>query len=297
MTRVAGSSTSGTVMPSTDCDGRSGTIAFRHAVNRARYGRRPDRITCLLLFLSLSLNGLVGTAVAANPVASGIELQAETNNAGIRSQQEIDTLWEDTRLLREQYRQTERELEGLRSYDLHLERMVGAQEEAIAGLESQLEEAQDIQRAVIPLLARMLDSLARFVELDRPFLLDERRQRVNTLKALLDSPSATVAEKYRRTMEAYQVEVEYGRTLETYRGTLSIGGNQRSVDFLRVGRVALFYRSLDQSESGVWDQVKRNWVRLPDNYLPSLKQAYRVASRQLAPELLTLPVQVSEVAP
>ena len=42
---------------------------------------------------------------------------------------------------------------------------------------------------------------------------DERRQRAANLKNLLDQPDVSVAEKYRRVMEAYQVETEYGHVL------------------------------------------------------------------------------------
>jgi len=234
---------------------------------------------------------------AAEPVASSIQLQAETNRAGKSSQQEIDRVWEETGELREQFQQTARELDSLRSYDEHLARMVETQEQTIASLESQLDEVQVTQRGVIPLLARMLDALAQFVELDRPFLLDERRQRIAQLRELLDTPDTSIAEKYRRVMEAYQVESEYGRTLESYRGTLDIGGGERSVDFLRVGRVALFYRSLDEAEGGVWDQAARSWQQLPQSDQSSLKQGFRVAKKQIAPELLVLPVQTPERLP
>lgn len=250
-----------------------------------------------LLLLLISWFGLNGPVLAADPVASSIQLQAETNRAGINSQQQIDQVWEETGELREQYQQTARELESLRSYNEHLARMVEAQEQTIASLESQLDEVQVTQRGVIPLLARMLDSLAQFIELDRPFLLAERRQRIAQLRDLLDSPDTPIAEKYRRVMEAYQVESEYGRTLESYRGTLDMGAGERSVDFLRVGRVALFYRALDGSDVGVWDQRAGTWRALPQSYQSSLKKGFRVARKQIAPELLVLPVQTPEVTP
>ena len=249
----------------------------------------------LLLLLAWSI--VVSPVLAAHPVASSIELQAKTNKAGIDSQQQIDRVWNETGELREQYRQVAREFDSLRSYDEHLARMVEAQEQSIASLESQLDEVQVTQRGVIPLLARMLDSLAKFIELDRPFLLAERRQRIARLKALLDNPDISISEKYRRVMEAYQVESEYGHTLESYRGTLQIGAGERSVDFLRVGRVALFYLALGGSDVGVWDQQVRAWKALPQSYRSSLKQGFRVAEKQIAPELLVLPVQTSEVTP
>ena len=130
-----------------------------------------------------------------------------------------------------------------------------------------------------------------------PFLLDERRQRVDQLRDLLHQPDATVAEKYRRIMEAYQIETDYGRTLEAYRATLKTGSGDRSVDFLRVGRVALLYRSLDGADAGVWDRRTQSWQALPEQYRSALKQGFRVARKQTTPELLVLPLQAAEVLP
>jgi DNA-binding SARP family transcriptional activator len=141
----------------------------------------------------------------------------------------------------------------------------------------------------------MVDTLEQFVELDIPFLLDERRARIRQLQDLLDRPDATVAEKYRRVMEAYQVETDYGRSIESYRGTLHDHGSERSVDFLRVGRIALLYRSLDGSQAGAWNRSTQAWETLPPEYLVTLKQGFRVAKKQTAPELLMIPVQAPEV--
>lgn len=256
------------------------------------------RLPSLPIILLLATGaGATGSVYAANPVKSGIQLQAETDRAALHSQKRIDQLSDETRELLEAYRNATRELDSLRSYDDHLERMVEAQQEAIALLDAQLDGVQLTQRGVIPLLARMVDSLARFVELDTPFLLEERRQRVAQLRDLLHQPDASLAEKYRRVMEAYQIETDYGRSLEAYRATLEAGSGDRRVDFLRVGRVALLYRSLDGVDAGVWDQRTKSWQVLPQQYRSALKQGFRVARKQMTPELLVLPVQAPQVVP
>ena len=250
----------------------------------------------LVLFIA-TCGGLAGPVCATDSLSTGIQLQVETERAAIRSQKRIDQLSDETRELLEAYRRASRELDSLRSYDDHMERMVEAQQQAIASLQAQLDEVQVTQRGVIPLLARMVDSLDRFIELDTPFLLDERRQRIATLRELLHQPDATLADKYRRIMEAYQIETDYGRSLEAYRATLTTEGGERSVDFLRVGRVALLYRSLDGAEAGVWDRRTRSWQLLSATYQPGLKQGFRIARKQTTPELLVLPVQAPEVLP
>ena len=254
---------------------------------------------CLFTFVLLShlafLPITAAPAYAANPVKSSIDLQSETDRAALKSQQRIEQISDQTRELLQEYRQATRELQSLRDYNNHLERMLAAQQQSISSFETQLEQVHVTQREIIPLLGRMVDTLAQFVELDRPFLLPERRQRVEQLRALLDRPDTSVAEKYRRVMEAYQVETDYGRSIEAYRGILQHAGEERTVDFLRVGRIGLFYRSLDGTQAGSWDAASRTWHALSDDYRSGLKQAFAVARKEAAPELLILPVPAPEV--
>lgn len=251
---------------------------------------RKSLLGTLLLFFLAPGAGLAGKAPAQDPVKASIEVQSATDRAASRSQQHIDQLSDEARALLQEYRQVNRELESLREYDDHLERMVSAQAQTLAELDRQLEEVQVTHRGVMPLMSRMVDTLGQFIELDLPFLLEERRARQRGLQDLLDRPDATVAEKYRRVMEAWQVETDYGRSIEAYRGTLHSDGTERTVDFLRVGRIALLYRSLDGSKAGAWDPAGQAWQALPADYLPALKQGFRVARKQTAPELLILPV-------
>ena len=251
--------------------------------------RNPLLVTLLLFSLTPGA-GLAGKTPAQDPIKASIEVQSATDRAASRSQQHIDQLSEEALALLQEYRQVNRELESLRDYDDHLERMVRAQEQTLAELDRQLDEVQVTHRGVMPLMSRMVDTLGQFIELDMPFLLEERRARLHGLQDLLDRPDATVAEKYRRVMEAWQVETDYGRSIEAYRGTLQSDGTERTVDFLRIGRIALLYRSLDGSKAGAWDPAGQAWQALPADYLPALKQGFRVARKQTAPELLILPV-------
>jgi hypothetical protein len=145
-------------------------------------------------------------------------------------------------------------------------------------------------------MIRMVDGLKKFVRLDVPFLMNERQDRVAQLEALLDRPDVTEAEKYRRIMEAYQIENEFGRTIEAYRGELPApdGGPERTVEFLRVGRVALIYRTIDGNEIGAWDQDAREWTPLPARYRASVKEGFRIAKKQAAPDLFSIPVPAPE---
>ena len=235
------------------------------------------------------------SAQADDPLRSSIQLQTEAGHEAVQSQQQVDRLFAEKQRLLDEYKQTHSELQSLRRYDNHLQKMVSAQARTITSLEQQMDEIAVTHREVTPFISRMIETLQHFIELDLPFLRAERRQRVQRLQALIDRPDLSVAEKYRQVMEAYQVETEYGRTIETYRGKLQQADLERTVDYLRVGRLTLIYRTLDGSESGVWDQQNRSWQPLPENYQRSLTQGFRIASKQLAPDLLQLPVPAPEV--
>ena len=231
---------------------------------------------------------------ADNPLQGSIRLQTETGHDAVKSQQQVEQLFEEKQRLLEQHRKTNSELRSLQQYDDHLQRMISAQEQKILSLQQQMDEIGVTHREVIPLMARMVETLEQFIELDVPFLFDERRHRASNLINLLDQPDVSVAEKYRRVMEAYQVETEYGRTLEAYSGNLQQDGQEKTVDFLRVGRIGLIYRSLDGSEMGFWNATSRSWQPLAEDYRQPLSQGFRMARKQVTPDLLMLPVPAPE---
>ena len=131
------------------------------------------------------------------------------------------------------------------------------------------------------------------VELDVPFLLEERTERVARLEALMIDPTVNDAEKFRKVTEAYQIENDYGRTIESYKGPLDIGGQTRQVEFLRIGRVAYMYQTEDGTISGVWDQDARRWEEA-DSYKNEIRAGLKIAKKQVAPDLLLLPVSAPE---
>jgi hypothetical protein len=210
------------------------------------------------------------------------------------SQQRVDTVVTQTRNLSDQYRQILREIEGLEVYNTLLQRQVARQSDQKQQVQASIDQVTVVQRQIVPLMDRMISGLDQFVALDVPFLEAERRGRVENLQTILERQDVTVAEKFRRVMEAYQIEMEYGRTIEDYKGSLEVDGLVREVDFLRIGRIALIYQTTDGQSQGVWDQQTGQWVPLGNEYRNRVRQGLRVARRQLAPELLVLPVPAPE---
>ena len=143
-------------------------------------------------------------------------------------------------------------------------------------------------------MTQMIDGLDQFVQLDVPFLLEERTDRVERLKELMERDDITVAEKFRKVTEAYQIENDYGSTIEAYKDTITIDGATREVEFLRVGRVALLYQSPDGQVSGAWDSEKGQWQALGNEFKNQIRQGLKIANKQIAPELVLLPISAPE---
>ena len=187
------------------------------------------------------------------------------------------------------YAQAMADADSLDRYNTQLQEQVKSQQAEIASIEHQLTEIDTTNREVQPLMQQMVDTLTQFVDLDVPFLIAERKARVQNLKDMMARADVTISEKYRRILEAYQIELEYGRTLDAYEGRLGAGADARTVEFVRLGRVTLMYRTLDGSETGYYDASKKDWV-IDDSYKESVEEALRVARKDGAAELLTVPV-------
>lgn len=250
------------------------------------------------LLLGLLAAGIQPLYAAQDALQRSIDASMANTRDEARSQGRIDKLDDETKAMLEEYQRLSRELDVLKVYDDQLERLVASQEEEKASIQRQMQDLELTQREIVPLMLRMVTRLDEFLAVDAPFLPEERRQRVAQLKAMLDRADVSVGEKYRRVLEAYQIEMEYGRTIEASRGELSGDGVTRTVDFLRVGRVGLYYMSLDRDEVGFWNPQTSAWEVLPEHYNLAIRNGLRIARKQAAPDLLRLPVAAPrEVGP
>lgn len=239
----------------------------------------------------------IGSAQAEEALRQALDQQVKANQAAAAAQASIDQLGEQTRRMLDEYRETLRKTEALAAYNAHLKRLVESQGEETRSLQKQVEEIETTRRDIVPLMLRMAEALNRFVQLDRPFLAEERARRMAELNSLMVRADVGDAEKFRRLLEAYQLENQYGKSVEAYRGDLKQGDAPvRSVDFLKVGRVALLYRSLEGDETGVWDQGAKRWQVLPLEYNDPVGRALAVARKESPPELLSVAVQAPEAA-
>jgi hypothetical protein len=249
------------------------------------------------------ISGLAGACAAVTltvPVAGSAQalndvLNAERQRTKLaqESQQRIDKVVDDTRKKEDEYKRVLKEIEGLEIYNTLVQRQIDGQMAKMEEIRTSIDQVEVINRQILPAMTRMIDGLKQFVAIDVPFLEEERTERVAKLEALLAEPNVNVAEKFRKVTEAYQIENDYGRTIEAYDGKLNIDGQDFDGEFLRIGRVSLMFQTADGAYSRVWDQAARRWED-GSEHKNQIRQGLKIANKQIAPELVLLPVPAPE---
>lgn len=235
----------------------------------------------LAVAVAAALGVATFAAAQTSQVDSVIQEQASAEQASMKSQQRIEQLDDESSRMLAEYRQLMAEAASLKSYNDQLAVQVKSQADELATMTRQLDEIATTSREVLPMMTKMLDTFEQFVALDVPFLAEERAQRVAGLKEMMARADVSISEKYRRIIEAYQIEIEFGRTLEAYQGKVG----DKTVEFLRAGRVSLMYQTLDGKETGYWDNAAREW-KVDNRYRESMQEALKVAKKQAAPDFV-----------
>jgi hypothetical protein len=242
----------------------------------------------ILALLPLSLSTPAFAQATVDQVTSEGEKRAD---AGAAEQRRVEQIADQTADLLNEYNTVSKVVDGLVTYNSLLQRQVNNQEEEKLALRESIDNVALIERQITPLMIRMLDALEAFIQLDTPFLLSERNERIDRLRGMMERSDVSPAEKFRRVIEAYQIENDYGRTIEAYKGTVPINGNPQEVDFLRIGRVSLAYQSVGGQHTGAWDVKAGDWVELdPAEFKNQVAHGLRVARKQVAPDLLVVPI-------
>lgn len=234
---------------------------------------------------------------AIDPIRSSKNILQDINGEAQKTQRTINSIDSDTEALAQEYLDVLQKIENLKVKNTHLQALITTQTEQIASLSQQMDELTTTQRDIKPLLENMITALARFVQLDIPFQQSERLAKISSLKAQLTDPSIALAEHYRHILEMYTEEVKYGHTMAAYQTTLvpgTINADQTSpvqVEMLRVGRVALVYKTLGDKHLAAWDTSSQSWQKLERQMLGAVRRGLAVARRQAAPQLIMAPLR------
>ena len=253
--------------------------------------RRP---TTLLTIATMALILAITPTSAQEGAKKAMQVEDQSLQSSIDVQKRINELDDATRSMLNDYRQTTQQIQDLAAYNEQLSKLVATQRVEMADYERQFEDLEITKRRILPLIVRMIDVLEQFVSVDIPFLEKERTMRIAELRKLMERPDVATSEKYRRVSEAYQIELEYGHTIEAYEGEMDDNGESRTVNFLRFGRLGLYYMSLDGLDIGYWDNSADKWVPLGAEFRQPLDRGIRIARKQLPPDLIRLPIPAPE---
>ena len=239
-------------------------------------------------------------AVSGSVLAQSVDqvLQADLRRLSLAqaSQERINSVVEGTRSLGDQYRAVNKEIDGLKVYNRLMSAQTNGQQATLDDISLSMDQVDVINRQIFPLMERMIDGLEQSIALDIPFLPEERANRIANLKEIMQRSDVSVAEKFRKVMEAYQIENDYGSSSEAYRQSLEIEGTVRDYNMLRIGRIGLYFQSDDSRITGGFNPELRQFVILGNDHRNEIRKGIRMAKDLIAPELLLLPVSAATSA-
>jgi hypothetical protein len=240
---------------------------------------------------------LTGSVFAQTATVDQV-LQADERRISLaqESQERINEVVEGTRSLADQYRAINKEIDGLRVYNRLMTAQTNGQAATLDDISLSMDQVDVINRQIYPLMERMVDGLRQSIALDIPFLMAERNKRMSDLDTIMERSDVSVAEKFRKVMEAYQIENDYGSSNEWYKEGLNVDGAVREYNMLRVGRVGLYFQSDDSNITGWYNAEAGAYELLGNEHRSEIRKGIRIARQLIAPELVLLPMPAAESA-
>lgn len=236
--------------------------------------------------IKLLILSVITTFLFSQSLDTAVESVTQTNKQALSNQKKIDALDTKNKQLFNEYIRLTKELENQKKYNKHLSQIITSQNDEMQILNSNINNIDNTSKNIYPLMERMVITLEEFIQKDTPFLLAERLKRVEKLKTILKRSDMSISNKYRSILESYMIENDYSNNIESYSGKIQ----EKVVEFLRVGRVGLYYISKDNSSCGMYDKTTKKFITLDNSNIKHIKKAIKIAKKQLAPDLIVVPV-------
>ncbi len=246
-------------------------------------------LTSLFILPNFSIQG----AEQQSPLQQSLTTIDKTHQQQQNSQQSINKISNETQKLLKAYQQLNRNTQYQLAYQEQLQKTLTAQEDKKQNLLNKIDNVKTTQQQILPLIEKMAKTLTSFVELDLPFNIEERTLAVNKLNKLIADPQVSMPEKFEQLLSLYKKENLYSHSTDAYQGQLT-DGSKRQVTFLRIGRLSLYYQTLNDQESGYWDLTAKVWSTLAPSYNVHLKKSIKIAQNKVVPSTMLLPILVPE---
>lgn len=242
--------------------------------------------------LSVGLFGVLFCPMAgAEAVRERIE-QPVSQAITIRQKAQQDqTQWQsEQEQMLARYSNLEQEIARLQEQKHSLTETTAAARQRIAVKQKQLDDTTQIGSEIVPFIRTLVQEMQADMDKGLPFLMDERRARLERLTTLIADPEVAISEKFRKTMEALMIEAEYARTIEVYQQTIPIDSRDMQVNVFRLGRLSVFFQTLDRKICGWFNVATQKWESLPVRYNVAIHEAIEMGAKRQPVELLTLPI-------
>jgi len=240
----------------------------------------------------LVIAGIFCASLTASEMELVLDVGKDNTNLSAQSQAKIDSTESDTDKIVNEYKVVSKQVEGLKLYNAQKRIQIQAQLDLMDKYDEQLVQVVIMQRQIPPLAQRMLEGLEKYVNLDTPFHIEERRQRIDLVRSSLSNPKVTASEQVRQILEAFNIEAEYGRKLDAYEETIVLDNQEIVVNILRVGRLGMFYQTKDGRDTGYWNPELGSWESLPGGYRTQVRDGIRMAKKEAPIDMLVLPVKM-----
>lgn len=241
--------------------------------------------------MHLCMVAAVSSSLHSSDMESVLEVGRDNQQLSARSQSLIDSTERQTDKIVNEWKAVSKQVEGLKLYNAQKRIQIQAQLDLMDKLDEQLVQVVVMQRQIPPLAQKMLDSLESFISLDTPFRIEERQNRIDLVRSSLAKPKVTASEQVRQVLEAYNIEAEYGRKIDTYESTLNDG---TVVNILVIGRIGMFYQTKDEQSSGRWNNETGQWDELPGSYRKPIRDGIRMAKKLAPTDMLMMPIVKGE---
>ncbi|MCP3923085.1 MAG: DUF3450 domain-containing protein [Desulfobacterales bacterium] len=223
------------------------------------------------------------TDMVKKVIAKTTQVQKEEHLKNRKWERDNIALIRQLRVLRERR-------ERLETRESKLKNKLFSRKEKVVEQKRVLKESIILEEKLYGYLEKLVLRLESFTKSDIPFLLEERKKRLASIKEILRDPDKANSEKYRRVLEAVRIETDYGDSVEVYKEKILIDKKDVMVDLLRVGRVSLFFANLTAKKSGFYNPSTKNYEYLPDTFFDEIKKSVEVAKGGRVPSIVKLPI-------
>jgi hypothetical protein len=244
-----------------------------------------------LNFMHLCMVIAISSPLHSSEMENVLEVGRDNQQLSAKSQSLIDSTERKTDKIVNEWKAVSKQVEGLKLYNAQKRIQIQAQLDLMDKLDEQLVQVVVMQRQIPPLAQKMLDSLESFISLDTPFRKEERQNRIDLVRSSLAKPKVTASEQVRQVLEAYNIEAEYGRKIDTYESTLNDG---TVVNILVIGRIGMFYQTKDEQSSGRWNNETGEWDELAGSYRKPIRDGIRMAKKLAPTDMLMMPIVKGE---